>query len=97
MTLQVYGQPYEHSDCYILGTREDLVSLANQILASCSSGSSSGDYFTSDGEGYSIKVAMLTDSELDNTRLPYHSEMSEDHRKTVKNAWQHFVVESCPD
>lgn len=90
MTLQVYGQPYQHSDCYILGTKDDLLRLANQLIMACSDESISENYFASDGEGYSVRVRLTTDLELGLTRLPYYDEMSEDNRKNVKAPWQYF-------
>lgn len=95
MTLHVYAQPYPHSDCCIIGSEEDLRRLAECILATCDAHMSTGreaeKFFTSDGEGYTLHIARVTDPELDKTRLPYTSEWGSDTRKNVKEAWQYFV------
>jgi len=93
--LHVYGQPFQHSDCFIIGTVEDLRELADALLKACDvhmgSGKEKVNFFTSDGEGYSLRIARASEPELDATRLPYYDEMSADFRKGVKDPWEHFI------
>lgn len=90
MTLHIYGQLYQHSDCYVLATKNDLKAFAEQLLAACDGKSVSSNYFTADGEGYTVRVSVVEDSDLDVTRLPYTSDQSVDTRTSVKDAWQYF-------
>lgn len=74
--LHVYGQQFWHSDALVVGTREDLERLRNQITAVLADeigvpghNSNRETYFPSDGEGYSLLVAQVPEAKM--ARLPH--------------------------
>lgn len=90
MTLHIYGQLYQHSDCFLLATRDGLEALIKQLERARDYGTATGDYFTADGEGYTLRIAVVEESELDTTRLPYMSNHSKDTRRGIKAEWDYF-------
>lgn len=71
--LHIYPQLMWHDDAYIFGNRAGLTRLRDAInkalelpasVAECES-------FTSDGEGYSTYVRIMSDKDADELRLPY--------------------------
>lgn len=66
--INIYGQNTYHSEAVIVGTREGLRVLADTIIATFESGNDGAfecDVFASDGEGYTIKVQTMSESEID--------------------------------
>lgn len=92
MTLHIYGQLYQHSDCFLLTTEDDLENLIKQLERVRDYGMATGDYFTADGEGYTLRIAKVEDNDLDRTRLPYMSDQAADCRRGIKAEWDYFRV-----
>ena len=90
MTLHIYGQLYQHSDCFLLATKDDLDTLIKQLEKARDYGIATCDYFTADGEGYTLHIAEVEESDLGNTRLPYMSDQSADCRRGIKVEWDYF-------
>lgn len=58
--LQIYGQPFEHCDLYIVGNKEGLLQLENMLR--CPKDKAK-DFFQSDGEGYSVLIREVESEE----------------------------------
>lgn len=71
--LHVYGQEYWHCDARIIGTREDLARLRNQITDALKA-PSVGQYFQADGEAYDLKIATLGEAEMQKLPHAYEDE-----------------------
>lgn len=67
--LHIYGQEYWHCDARIIGTREDLARLRNQITDALKAPSVVEQYCPSDGEGYSVQIAVLDEANM--RKLPH--------------------------
>jgi hypothetical protein len=95
MTLHLYAQSCEHDEAYIVGTRDDLMSLRDTIdraLANKQSGKSSDDiekFFTADGEGYDVYVKVIPESVETELQLPYAESIG---RGLGRNEWEPMLV-----
>lgn len=74
--LHIYGQEYWHCDVRIVGTREDMERLRDQITLALKPGHAPNAelYFPNDGEGYSVKIAVATEAEIRKLPHTYHDE-----------------------
>jgi hypothetical protein len=73
--LHVHGQGCPHDDVIVEGTPRALRRLANALRRAMTSGASIEDFFTNDGEGYSVCVVMLrADDEVRQAATPYSHE-----------------------
>ena len=69
--IHVYGQQYPHDSVYIVGSREALQSLVQQIQEALSGHRvSAREYSTGDGEGFELGVLVGPDR-LGDWVLPY--------------------------
>jgi hypothetical protein len=77
MTLHVYAQSHEHDEAYLIGTRNALLELRDAIDVALSNkarrreSASVADFFTSEGEGFSLYVKVVPESIESNLLLPY--------------------------
>lgn len=72
MTLRIYGQRYPHDGCHIYGTLEDLQILRDEITEAIRSGKKeTSEFFTRDGEGYSVCVAAVSEELAGSMKMPY--------------------------
>jgi hypothetical protein len=71
MTLHIYAQCFEHDEAYIVGTREDMQQLRDALDRALASNASSEQFFTSDGEGYSLHIQVVPESIETTLCLPY--------------------------
>lgn len=67
--LHIYGQEYWHDDAAIIGDRQGLTLLRDQIDRALSGGirAATNDgcvFFQNDGEGFSLHIALATDEEM---------------------------------
>lgn len=70
--LHVYPSGFPHSEVYIAGTADALRELKNAIDKALEDGKSvSEEFFTNDGEGYSIVVASVDENTLSSYVEPY--------------------------
>jgi hypothetical protein len=73
--LHLYAQPFPHEEARIIGTREGLRELQkalNKVLSATQEHPKTDlESFTADGEGYHVKIQMLSTKEMDELRLPY--------------------------
>jgi hypothetical protein len=65
--LQIYGQDYEHEPVCIVGSKKDLYALRdlieNLLIHSYQGIESWGNtFFSSDGEGYEVRVGLIEDT-----------------------------------
>mgnify|MGYP001567222731 FL=1 len=76
--LHIYAQGSWHEEAYIVGNREALETLAQNIEAALRDGRSKRGSYASDGEGYNVVVVLLDKPwrgpEWDTLRLPYTDE-----------------------
>ena len=79
--LHIYSQEDSHCEAYIVANREALLKLKEAIDNAINTGRGSTGAFTSDGEGFDIKIICnneLWDSEFwKNISLPYTAEWRE--------------------
>lgn len=65
LILNVYGQPMEHMNIKIVGTKDALKILIEAIRQAIKEGrgqiSDDAPFFASDGEGYIVEVEMIHD------------------------------------
>lgn len=73
-TLHVYSPIWQHADAIIAGDREGLLSLRDAIDRALEEGKAKNDPFCSDGEGFTLHVVQLDDSEMEHAVLPYVDE-----------------------
>lgn len=88
--LQVYAQTGPHDSSFICGTEKELINLRDtlNVLLMQDHSTISYDTFTSDGEGYTLRIIKMTEDEFDKLQLPYTSEIfSEEHFKFKKHPW----------
>ena len=88
--LQIYAQTGPHDRAFICGTKEALINLRDSlnVLIERDLSCVSCDTFTSDGEGYTVRVIKLKENNFDELGLPYTSDIfSEQQPKTKKHPW----------
>lgn len=71
--LHVYAQFCNHDDAHILGTRTGLMLLRQAIDRVLAQGgvSDAANLFAADGEGYDVRVACVSEEDLEAAKLPY--------------------------
>lgn len=67
--LHIYGQDYNHSPVFIIGTKADLLKLKLAIEKSfyCPW---QEEFFTDDGEGYYVNIIPLEDNKWEGKQIP---------------------------
>ena len=86
--LHIYAQPWEHSDAWIVGTRDGLTALRDALtraLASERAEPTACLQFVTDGEGYACFI-VPNDADWQSEKWmklyrPYTDETAKDHRK----------------
>ena len=83
--LHVYGQHIWHDDVYIVGDLRALTTLRDAIDQAITDWEGETGYlFTSDGEGYRLRVARVgAGVDFGLLLTPYSDPMARDHRRTV--------------
>jgi len=90
-TLHIYGQDAWHDSAYIVGDRQSLAALLDCLAEALYSGEATKfNSFTNDGEGYSIEVILLGESQMDTMRLPYHGDIAIDNNP--ERIWPHVLA-----
>lgn len=85
-TLHIYGQFAQHSDAHIAGDRTSLLRLRDLIdhvlgKEEYDEVSVEGmNFFTNDGEGYSVYVRSFPEEIMDKLSVPYTWEHAQDNR-----------------
>jgi hypothetical protein len=76
--LHIYAQPYWHQCAFVVGDREALVKLREQIDAAIQGGPGKSETwfesFTNDGEGFETHVVCVTEDQAEKLMLPYTDE-----------------------
>ncbi|MGN7313393.1 hypothetical protein ACTHQ4_20105 [Alkalicoccobacillus gibsonii] len=76
--LHVYAQHSQHQESFIVGNRDALVELRNLIDKALAEGTSIGDFFPSDEEGYQVHIGIVEDEEKFNAlEMPYTEQFGE--------------------
>ncbi len=78
-TLAVYSQAFWHDPVMIVGDGPALAALRDAITGALERGYGESASFMTDGEGYSVYIALASDSELGALRAPYTDEVAQDH------------------
>lgn len=75
--LQIYAQSGPHDGAFICGTEDDLKRLrdALDLMLLENRDKAYLDTFTSDGEGYTVKIIKLEEKQFDQLILPYADEI----------------------
>lgn len=77
-TLHIYGQENWHDEVYIVGTHaalKDLWLTIGEVLHSGKEDTNSGvNFYTNDGEGYTVYLFRVPEKELNTLCVPYTSE-----------------------
>lgn len=79
-TLHIYGQFAQHSNVYIAGDRISLIRLREAINLALDNDVEEMEFFTNDGEGYSVVVSCLSEDKMDTLGVPYTWEHVQDNR-----------------
>ena len=75
-TLHIYSPIWQHADGFILGDQKALEDLRDAIDRVLSGEEPTGfNASINDGEGYSVRVAMLSESDMSKLTVPYTDEM----------------------
>ena len=72
--LQIYAQHSQHFEAFIVGNREGLLELRKMIDETLKKGTSEGNFFPSDDEGYQAYIALIPDEKeelFQSLELPY--------------------------
>lgn len=71
--LHIYSQYIAHTEAWVVGNREGLISLRNAIDAALNQGSASTEVTAADNESYKVIVieAALSEIESKDINLPY--------------------------
>ena len=88
--LQIYAQSGPHDRAFICGTEDDLKQLRDtlDLMLMENWDESYLDTFTSDGEGYTLKIMRLKEEDFDKIINPYTDELfSEQPSKNKKHPW----------
>ena len=74
--LHIYAQSYWHDDATIAGTKSSLEALRDAINVALTNGNSICPSMANDGEGYSIFIRTMSDTEADRMAAPYTDEIA---------------------
>jgi hypothetical protein len=69
--LHTFIDPFPHGDTCIHGTQKSLKRLVSVINNAIQNGESEKIFYINDGEGYSLHVKIVKDSEIDKLDTPY--------------------------
>ena len=70
-TLHVYGQSMPHDDVWIAGTMKELNRLRDAINNATNGWEEPDFFFANDGEGFRIRVRVLTKDDEPKLAVPY--------------------------
>ena len=75
--IQIYAQSCPHDRAFICGTVDELKQLRDSLdlMLLENRDESYLDTFTSDGEGYTLKIMRLEEEQFDQLILPYSDEL----------------------
>ena len=88
--IQIYAQSGPHDRAFICGTVDELKQLRDSLDLMLLENRDEAylDTFTSDGEGYTIKIIKLEEEQFDQLIFPYTDEIfSEKPSKNKKHPW----------
>lgn len=86
--LHIFGQEAFHDDVYIVGNKSELEKLRNIIDKAISDDYDSEDgFYVNDGEGYSIAVHKIDESEVDKIAVPYSADYAKEKRTDAIYPW----------
>lgn len=83
-TLHIYAQEIWHDEAYIAGTRESLEMLRDTINGALAEGCGQMQDFTCDGEGYWVRVALLSGGDAEAMPVPYTDDIAQDKQARIK-------------
>ena len=92
--LHLHAQPWEHSDAYIVGTRQELMRLFAAAGVAVQQGHSTLTTFAQDGEGYTLHVLCVDGDATVQHALPYTDECAADKRENA--VWPGKLVPHPP-
>ena len=83
--LHIYGQYTQHSEAAIVGNREALLELVTQIQLALANPEKDQDrdFYTGDGEGFTLRVVCAAGGPLDAWARPYVDHDAVDPRRTA--------------
>lgn len=86
--LHIYGQEAFHDDVYIVGNKSELIKLRNIIDKAIVEDYEDDEFYVNDGEGYSIAVYKIDESEVDKIAVPYNVDYAKEKRPDAIYPWQ---------
>lgn len=90
--LHIYGQGAWHEDVFIVGNRDSLIALRNQIDATLNNNSIRQDYWVGDGEGYGVTIKLLegdwNTEEWRRLAVPYYEDYAMEKSDTALSPWE---------
>lgn len=92
--LHVYAQLMEHDDAYVVGTRAGLLALRNAIdtaLADDAKATATTECFVGDGEGYSLRVAVISQASAPYLAVPYTDNLAVEQRNSTLRPADLFI------
>lgn len=90
--LHVYPQHYEHSSAQIVGNHESMTRLRSMLDEVLEKGSSEGEFMAYDGESYTIRLIVYSESNAMSMAVPYVDSSSSEKRTDV--LWPHQLPNS---
>lgn len=75
-TLHIYAQEIWHDEAYIAGEREALTILRDAIDDALKKGTSSAQFFTSDGEGFDVQIVVADEPTMNKMMVPYTDDIA---------------------
>jgi hypothetical protein len=89
--LHIYGQDAWHDHALLIGSREALEALSALIDRALAADLPQEDdpFFTADGEGYAVAVAVVPADEIADYPLPYLDEIARD---DDTGRWSHLTA-----
>lgn len=85
--LHLYQQSHWHDEAYIAGTRESLQKLRDAIDSALATGSAKADCFTNDGEGYSVIIRTVDQTDAESLAVPYTDEVARESSLSARWPW----------
>ncbi|HEX7324324.1 MAG TPA: hypothetical protein VF292_03080 [Rhodanobacteraceae bacterium] len=84
--LHLYAQPVYHDEAYVVGTRTGLLTLRHAIdaaLADDAHATATAECFVGDGEGYALRVAVVSQATVPHLAVPYTDSLAVEQRKSA--------------
>lgn len=84
--LHIYAQPAEHAEAYVVGTRTGLLTLRDAIDAALTNDARAtavAECYASDGEGYALRVAAVSQATMPYLAVPYTDNIAAEQRKSA--------------